>query len=136
MKINNLFSDFITLESEMSARSSVSSGASATPPTTPTDIVNELLNYEAEIGEDDIPIKDGREGAEKSLLATAKRDGIRGLTAAPLVTTTGGQPDNVTWCVTGVQQEPNETVYQEGRIKWNGRADILFKDAKEGWYIR
>ena len=120
----------------MSTKSSVSSAASSTQPATPTDIEDALLNYETAIGEDDIAIKDGREGAEKSLLATAKRDGIKGLTAVPLVTTTEGQPDNVTWCVTGVQQEPNETVYQEGRIKWNGRADLLFKEAKEGWYIR
>ena len=120
----------------MSTKSSVSSAASSTQPATPTDIEDALLNYETAIGEDDIAIKDGREGAEKSLLAMAKRDGLKGLVAAPLITTTGGQPDSVTWCVVGVQQEPNETVYADGRINWNGRADVLFRDTWEGWYIR
>ena len=120
----------------MSTRSHASSVASSTAQTTPTDIEDVVLNYEAPIDEEDIQIVGGRDGAEKSLAAMAKRDGLKGLIAAPIVTSEGGRPDNISWCMVGIMQSPNETVFTDGRLKWNGRADMLFKQAEEGWYIR
>ena len=120
----------------MSTRSKASSVASSTVQTTPTDIEDAALAYEVAIDEEDIQIVGGRDGAEKSLAAMAKRDGLKGLIAAPIVTSEEGQPHNVAWCMVGIMQAPNETVFTDGRLKWSGKADMLFKKAEEGWYIR
>ena len=62
----------------MSTRSKASSVASSTVQTTPTDIEDAALAYEVAIDEEDIQIVGGRDGAEKSLAAMAKRDGLKG----------------------------------------------------------
>ena len=113
-------------------------GASATSSREPTqvDVDDELLAYTEEIGEDDIMVAAGKDGAEKTLQAMGKRDKLEGLIAAPIVTMVGGRPDSVSWCMGGIQEGKDKLVYEDGKFKWNGHASSLFTDAPEGWYIR
>ena len=113
-------------------------GASATSVRgpAPTDVEDELLAYSEEIGEDDILMVAGKDGAEKTLQSMAKRDRLEGLIAAPMVHLAGGRPDNTSWCLGGIQDTKDTLVFADGKFKWNGHASALFVGAEEGWFIR
>ena len=102
----------------------------------PADVEDELLAYSEEIGEDDILMAAGRDGAEKTLQTMAKRNKLEGLVAAPLITMNRGRPDSTSWCLGGVQGGDGHLVYADGKFKWNGHASSLFVGAEEGWFIR
>ena len=116
----------------------VASGSSGTSGrgTAPVDVDDALLAYSEEIGEDDIFMVAGRDGAEKTLHSMAKREKAEGLVAAPMITLVEGKPDNVSWVLGGLKDGKDQLVFADGKFKWNGHASALFTGAEEGWFIR
>ena len=91
-------------------------------------VEDELLDYQDPLEGDDVTLVEGAAHVERTLQTLAKRDGIRGLVAAPLVTTKEGVPQHFTWVVTSAKDDMG-TVPEAGKLKWNGSANCIYPEA-------
>ena len=98
-------------------------------------VEDELLDYQDPLEGDDVTLVEGAAHVERTLQTLAKRDGIRGVIAAPLVTTKEGVPQHFTWVVTSAKDDVG-TVPEAGKLKWNGNAGIIYPNAGADVTIR
>ena len=94
------------------------------------------LRYEVGLEDEDFPRVQGKDAAERTMAAAAKRLKLEGVVAAPVIDLREGKPHSVTWAVTTSMEKTGGLCHKDKMLKWSGPAKLLFKDAPDDAVVR